>query len=432
MSAEPTQVRSKGPGPRNPLELAVLSILVGAVAGLAGALFRLALYRLDVWRTAWIEKTHHWGWPGALVVIAVVALAASIAAWMVRQLSPEATGSGIPYVETQLREGWVGNPIRIILVKFFGGLAAIGSGLALGREGPTVQIGAVIGHLLGGAFKRNDNDRRVLLAAGAGAGLATAFNAPIAGAIFVLEELVGRFDVPISIATLGATAGAITVSRYILGQAPDFSVPNMAHINVGNLAAHLTLGLVFGILGIVYNRAILGFIALQQRVGRIAVEWRAATIGGLIGLIGWFAPGVIGGGDNLTQLALNGNGVYSMVGILFLIRFILGPLSYSVETPGGLFAPMLTVGAEGGLIIGWAWMHLFHSSAYLPQEFAILGITALFTAVVRAPVTGIVLVIELIGNSDLLLPMIAAAFAAMTVATIFRQPPIYESLRVVR
>ena len=432
MSPETTQMRSKGPGPRNPLELAVLSILVGAVAGLAGALFRLALFRLDLWRTAWIEKTQQWGWPGALVVVAVVALTAAVAAWMVRQLSPEATGSGIPYVETQLREGWVGNPVRIVLVKFFGGLMAIGGGLALGREGPTVQIGAVIGHLLGGAFKRSDNDRRVLLAAGAGAGLATAFNAPIAGAIFVLEELVGEFDVSISIATLGATAGAITVSRLILGQAPDFTVPNMAHVNVGNLAAHLTLGVVFGILGIAYSRAILAFISFQKHLNKISVEWRAAAVGGLVGLLGWFAPGLIGGGGNLTQQVLNGDAVFSTVAILFLIRFVLGPLSYSAETPGGLFAPMLTVGAQGGLVIGWAWMRLFHSSAYLPQEFAIIGITALFTAVVRAPVTGIVLVIELIGNSDLLLPMIAAAFAAMTVATIFRQPPIYESLRVVR
>ncbi len=141
---------------------------------------------------------------------------------------------------------------------------------------------------------------------------------------------------------------------------------------------------------------------------------------------------MIGGGGNLTQQVLNSNAVFSTVAILFLIRFVLGPLSYSAETPGGLFAPMLTVGAQGGLLVGWAWMHLFHSSAYLPQEFAIIGITALFTAVVRAPVTGIVLVIELIGNSDLLLPMIAAAFASMTVATILRQPPIYESLRVVR
>ena len=119
-------------------------------------------------------------------------------------------------------------------------------------------------------------------------------------------------------------------------------------------------------------------------------------------------------------------------GIFLLIRFVLGPISYSAETPGGLFAPMLTIGSLGGLLIGWLWARLFHSGAILPQEFAIVGMAAFFTSVVRAPVTGIILVIELTGSSSLLLPMLAAAFAAMTVATVLKQPPIYESLRVVR
>src|SRR5580704_12485918 len=189
MADEQTVMRSKGEGPPSPFILAVVSLLVGAVAGLAGAIFRIGLRHLDVWRTALILKAHELGWGGIVVVVAVTTLAAGVAAWMVRTISPESTGSGISYVERQLREGWIGNPIRIFLVKFFGGWLAIGSGLALGREGPTVQIGAVIGHLFGAAFRRNANDCRVLLAAGAGAGLATAFNAPIAGAVFVLEEL---------------------------------------------------------------------------------------------------------------------------------------------------------------------------------------------------------------------------------------------------
>ena len=436
MADEKTRIRTKGEGPRKPVELAALSFLVGAVAGLAGALFRIALRQLDIWRTLSIAKMHGWGWGASVIVIVVVALAAAGAAWLVRRLSPEATGSGIPYVETQLREGWIGNPFHIVWVKFLGGLMAIGGGLALGREGPTVQIGAVIGHVVGGVFRRNDNDRRVLLAAGAGAGLATAFNAPIAGAVFVLEELVGQFDVPISIATLGASAGAIGVARLLLGQAPDFSVPTLGELlNVGNVSAvgaHLILGTVFGFLGVAYSRTILGCIAVQARFHRVPIEWRAGAIGALIGLLGWFAPGLIGGGDNLTQQVLSGGILPGMAGIFLLIRFVLGPISYSAETPGGLFAPMLTIGSLGGLLMGWLWARVFHSGAILPQEFAIVGMAAFFTSVVRAPVTGIILVIELTGSSSLLLPMLAAAFAAMTVATVLKQPPIYESLRVVR
>jgi CIC family chloride channel protein len=155
----------------------------------------------------------HSGWGGIIVVAPVTALLAALASWMVRRIAPESSGSAIPYVKTALREGWAGNPLRIITVKFVGGIMAIGGGLALGREGPTIQIGAAIGHLLGKTFRQNDNDRRVLLAAAAGAGLATAFNAPIAGAVFVLEELVGQFDVTISIVTLGTSAGAIGIAQ---------------------------------------------------------------------------------------------------------------------------------------------------------------------------------------------------------------------------
>jgi len=419
-------------GPRNPFALAVLSLLVGAVAGVVGAVFRIALFHLAVWRTRWIHEAHRLGWSGIIPVIAVTTLAAAVAAYMVRRFSPESSGSGIPYVERQLRERWIGNHFPIVIVKFFGGLIAIGSGLALGREGPTIQIGAGIGHLLGGAFRRNENERRVLLAAGAGAGLATAFNAPIAGAVFVLEELVAGFDVPISIATLGASAGAIGVARFMLGEQPDFQVAMLKHLEIGNVGGNLVLGTLLGFAGVFYNRAILGALAIHARLAKIPVEWRAAAIGVLIGVLGWFLPEWIGGGDNLTQQALSGHVAFGLTASIFLVRFVLGPISYSAETPGGLFAPMLTIGSEGGLLVGWLWARLFASNSVLPTEFAVVGMAALFTSVVRAPVTGIILVIELTGTFGLLLPMLTAAFAAMTVATLMKQEPIYDSLRVAR
>src|SRR5580658_3003107 len=250
-------LHAQAEGCRDPLALALLSLLVGAVAGLVGATFRVGLQHLDVHRTAWMTRAHGWGWIGIPVVMAAVALAAAIAAWMVRSFSPEASGSGIPYVERQLRVGWIGNPIHILMVKFFGGLLAIGSGLALGREGPTVQIGAGIGHLLGGAFGRNADERRVLLAAGAGAGLATAFNAPIAGAVFVLEELVRRFETRIAIVALGASSAAITVAHLFLGYQPDFHVQDLAFTrNNGIKVLFFLLGAAAGLAGIAYNHAI--------------------------------------------------------------------------------------------------------------------------------------------------------------------------------
>jgi chloride channel protein, CIC family len=425
-------LHEKAEGRRNPLALAVLSLLAGAVAGLVGSLFRLGLIQMDVYRTRWIGWAHHLGWPGILLVVGSTALAAGMAAWMVRRFSPEATGSGIPYVEMQLRQRWIGNHIPIVIVKFVGGLLAIGGGLALGREGPTIQIGAGVGHLIGGLFRRNENERRVLLAACAGAGLSTAFNAPIAGAVFVLEELVGGFNLPISIATLGASAGAIGLARHILGQQPDFIVPILKQLEVEKIVGHLILGILVGFLGVLYSRAILGAIAVQARLTNIPVECRAGAIGAMIGVVGWFFPAWIGGGDNLTQQALGGNVVYSVMLVLFLVRFVLPPISYSAKTPGGLFAPMLTVGSLAGLLFGFVWVHLFGGGQFLPTEFAIVGIAALFTSVVRAPVTGIILAVELTGAFGLFLPMLAAAFSAMAVATLMKQEPIYDSLRVVR
>lgn len=421
-----------GEGRRNPLALAMLSLLAGALAGLVGSLFRLALIRMNAYRTLWIDWAHHLGWPGILLVAGSTALAAGIAAWMVKRFSPESTGSGIPYVEMQLRQRWIGSHVPIVIVKFVGGLLAIGGGLALGREGPTIQIGGGVGNLVGGLFRRNENERRVLLAACAGAGLSVAFNAPIAGAVFVLEELVGGFNVPISIATLGASAGAIALARHILGQQPEFVVPIVKQLEVGKIVGHLILGLLLGFLGVLYSRAILGAIAVQAKLARIPVKFRAGAIGAMIGILGWFFPAWIGGGENLTQQALGGNVVYSAMLVVFLVRFVLPPISYSAETPGGLFAPMLTVGSLAGLLFGFVWSHIFGGPQYLPTEFAIVGIAAFFTSVVRAPVTGIILAVELTGAFGLFLPMLAAAFTAMAVATLMKQEPIYDSLRVVR
>ena len=416
-------------GTRNPVVLAFLSMIVGAFTGLIGAMFRVCLQKADVLRSTIIERAHLWGWSGILLVIAIPAVAAGLAAWLVRQFSPESTGSGIPHVEKQLRQGWSGNPLRIVLVKFFGGILAIGSGLALGREGPSVQTGAGIGQLIGDAFRRNENERRVLLAAGAGAGLATAFNAPIAGAVFVLEELVGRFDGPVTIATLGASAGAIAVARVLLGVAPDFQIDAFKNPGFGTVPANLALGVMFGFLGVAYNRFLLKGLDFSAKMRKIPVSWRASIIGALIGLLGWFAPKIIGGGDLLTEQALRGNVLLRDLLLLLAIRFVLGPVSYAARTPGGLFAPMLTIGSQGGLLFGAIWSRLFVSNTTLPREFAVVGMAAFFAAVVRAPITGIILAIELTGCFTLMLPMLGAAFAAMTVATILNEPPIYDSLR---
>ena len=429
MNLEPKIAAESAESPGGLFSLALLSLLAGAAAGLVGAVFRLSLDHADRWRGALIGWAHAENFVGLLLVIAICAAATGIAAWLVRRYSPQATGSGIPHVEAVLSGELPEAPYRLIPVKFVGGVLAIGSGLALGREGPSVQMGASTAHLIGKVFRRHEDDCKALLAAGAGAGLATAFNAPIAGAVFVLEELVRRFDTRITIATLGASTGAIAVARVFLGDAPDFHVDTMPYPSFGTVPVHLALGLVAGCLGVAYNRAIVGTLVAAGRSHRLPVELRAALIGAGVGLMAWFAPGVVGGGDTITQRTLSGGAeTVVMLSGVFLLRFGLGPLSYAAGTPGGLFAPILVLGSQSGLLFGNICYRWFPAVAANPTTLGIAGMAAFFTAVVRAPVTGIILVTEMTASFTLLLPMLGACFAAMLIPNLLGNAPIYDSL----
>jgi chloride channel protein, CIC family len=408
--------------------LALLSLLVGAASGAIGAAFRLALTRVDQLRNGLLAWSHGETIVGLPLVLVFCAASAGIAAWLVRRYFAQAIGSGIPHVEAVLKGELPAAPLRLIPVKFFGGLLAIGGGLALGREGPSVQMGATVAHLLGRVFKCNGEDCKTLLAAGAGAGLATAFNAPIAGAVFVLEELVRRFDSRVMIATVGASASAIAVARLLFGETPDFHVEPLPYLGFGTVPLHLVLGVVAGFVGIAYNRAILGCLAASSRVGGWPVELRAGLVGILVGTLAWVEPKLVGGGDVITQRTLEGTDALGMVSIVFLVRFVLGPVSYAARTPGGLFAPMLVLGAQLGMVFGTLCCRHFPGMATCPVADACIGMAAFFTAVVRAPVTGIILAIELTGSFTLLLPMLSACFTAMLVPTLLGNPPIYDSL----
>jgi CIC family chloride channel protein len=183
------------------------------------------------------------------------------------------------------------------------------------------------------------------------------------------------------------------------------------------------------LLGIAYNRAILGTLAVADRLHRWPVELRAALVGAAIALLAWFAPGMVGGGDAITQRMLSGTETVAMLSVVFLLRFGLGPLSYAAGTPGGLFAPILVLGSQSGLLVGILCHQWFPALVPHPTALAIVGMAAFFTAVVRAPVTGIILVTEMTASFTLLLPMLSACFAAMLVPNLLRSAPIYDSLR---
>jgi len=408
--------------------LTVLALIVGAISGALVAVFIIVLERADRLREAFVGWAHAHGSGGFWLLVLACAAAAAAAAALVRRISPQAAGSGIPHVEAVLNGQLPEARFRIIPVKFVGGALAIGSGLALGREGPSVHMAATLGQLIGKIFRRGWPDCRVLLAAGAGAGLATAFNAPIAGGVFVLEELVRRFELRIAIAALGASAAAISVSRSILGDAPDFHLGALVPPGPAVRPLFFILGALAGLIGVLYNRALLQTMATIDRF-RLPVEARAGLIGAGVGLLAWFLPGLVGGGDPITQRTLLGAGTLAALPLAFLLRFALGAVSYSAGTPGGLFAPMLALGAQFGLVFGLAARLAFPGLDIQPEGFAAVGMAALFTGVVRAPLTGIVLATEMTADVTMLLPMLGACAMAMLTPTLIKDPPIYDSLR---
>jgi CIC family chloride channel protein len=411
------------------LALALLSLVAGAVTGLVGAVFRFSIDQADHCRDVLVAWAHQWGIVGLGLVTAACAFATVVAAWMVRRFSPYASGSGIPHVEAVLNGRLPPAPVILVPVKFAGGVLAIGSGLALGREGPSVQMGASLAHLVGVAFRRNWPDCRALLAAGAGAGLATAFNAPIAGVVFVLEELARRFETRTTVAALGASGTAIALSRLFLGDQADFEVAPRAFVGPPNPALFLVLGVVAGFVALLYNRTLLATLGLANRLERWPVEVRAGLIGAAVGVLAWFLPHLVGGGHEVAQRALAEDATLALLPLVFLLRFGLACVSYAARTPGGLFAPMLVLGAQVGLLFGILCRLIFPELGLQPVAFAVVGMAAFFTGAVRAPVTGIVLVIEMTASAPMLLPMLAACFTAMLVPTLLGNPPIYDSLR---
>ncbi len=421
------------------LVLATLAPLAGAGVGLIVAMFRLALDRADHWRGVLIARAHGGHLAGFVLVVAGCAAAVAAAAWLVRRWSPYASGSGIPQVEAALAGELPPAPPRLILVKFAGGLLAIGAGMALGREGPSVQMGAVVAEHVGKMFRRSWPDLRILLAAGAGAGLAVAFNAPIAGSVFAMEELVRRFEPRIALAALGASSAAILISRLFLGDAPDFQVAISAQAVMGTgplpFAAaaswplYIALGAVAGLAASLYSRAVIGAVALAERLHRWPVELQAGLIGASVGMVAWFAPGLVGGGDAITQRVFSGGTALGMIPLAFALRFGLGAVCYAARTPGGLFAPMLVLGAQLGLVCGVLCRLAFPHLGIEPEAFAVVGMAAFFAGVVQAPVTGIVLATEMTAAFTTLLPMLAACFAAMVIANRLRIAPIYDQLR---
>lgn len=402
--------------------------LVGLIAGLVASLFRAALTAGDNLRNELITWSHRfplWGW---IFPAAFSAIGAVIALFLVNNYAPEASGSGIPHIKGVMHRLRTMQWSRILLIKFIAGALGIGGGLALGREGPTVQMGGAIGDAVSSLGKAPYSEGRTLIAAGAGAGLAASFNAPLSGVIFVLEEIQRDFHPSVFGAAFLAAAISDIVVRFLSGGRPVFSVPAYPTPPLASLPFFALLGIVAGSLGVAFNRSLLGAL---NRFASIKGNWKLggiAVIGAVIGLIGWFSPITIGDGHVLAELVLSGRLALAVIPLYFAVRFIISISSYASGTAGGIFAPLLALGALLGLAIGQIAHALAPAAVPEPAVFAVVGMAAYFAAIVRAPLTGIALVVEMTGNYQQMLPLLVACFCAYAVAELMKDLPIYEAL----
>jgi CIC family chloride channel protein len=423
-TTRPVDVR--GEGAESLIGFVVAAALVGVLTGISAASFRLLLEDAGRWRSALAGWAHHYWW-GLIVVMLICASATAAAAALVRRVEPHAEGSGIPRVEAVADGRVKPDRFRILPVKYLGGLLAMGAGLALGREGPSVQMGGTAAVIIATLTRRNRADLRVLVAGGAAAGLATAFNAPIAGGVFVLEELIKRFDPRTTVATLVASASGFAAAHLLVESQNDFYMDPLPDPRLPNAGWVLAIGIATGLLGVLYKKAVM--LGLRRAdASRWPKEVRAGLTGALVGVIVWFAPDLAGSGNNLTQDALLGHGTLPTVIGILIVRFALGVISYAAATPGGLFAPMLVLGADAGLIVGLLATHLAPHDAPSLAATALIGMAAFFSATVQAPVTGLILATEMTNNSNQLPPMLGACAIAMLVAIVLRSRPIYDQL----
>lgn len=419
---------------KTPVTILIVAAVVGTVAGLLGVAFEkavntvmaLRLSGLGIFGDYWILL-----WPLTFIVSAAMAM---FGYFLVRRFAPEAGGSGIPEIEGALEELRPVRWWRVIPVKFFGGMGTLGAGMVLGREGPTVQMGANVGKMMVDIFRlRSAEARHSLLATGAAAGLSAAFNAPLAGILFILEEMRLQFRyslISIKAVFIGVIMSSI-VFRIFNGDGAVIEVGKLANAPLNTLWLYLVLGMVFGVVGVMFNALIFRTQDMFARVhgGNLRkILIIGGVLGGFCGLLGLIQPEAAGGGFALIPLAAAGK--YSLLMLLFIFVFRVATtlLCFASGAPGGIFAPMLALGTLLGTAFGTAVMGWFPQYGIEPATFAIAGMGALFAASVRAPLTGIVLVLEMTDNYQLILPMIITCLGATLLAQFLGGKPLYSAI----
>ncbi len=405
--------------------LIVQGILVGVVAGLVSCAYRIAIEKSSVILSFFGDFAKQSFINGALWFILLII--SGIFVGKLQKGEPLIGGSGIPQVEGELHGIFDPNWFSIIWKKFLGGFIALCAGLSLGREGPSIQLGAMAAKGISKGTKRGKLEEKLLITCGAGAGLAAAFNAPLAGVLFSLEELHKNFSVEVMLSVMASCVTADFISRNIFGLDPAFTFTNVSVTPLSMLPLMFLLGVILGFFGAFYNLCIKVFQKMYDKLP-IKKEFRMVIPFILAGILGFFFPYVLGGGHNLIHDLAVGKFSLTLILLIIIVKFIFSMVSFCSGCPGGIFLPLLVLGGLTGGAFGQFTITYFGFSQALLQNFSILAMAGFFSAIVRAPITGIVLICEMTGTFQNLLAISLISLSSYVVADLLGAQPIYDQL----
>lgn len=398
----------------------ILTLVIGALVGLAVVAFILVTERFAL--GLFPPGGAHWR---SLLIPVIGSLTMG---FFLFRYFPMARGSGVPQAKAALfaRNGYIS--LRTVFGKFFCTAGTIASGIPLGREGPSVQVGGGIASVLGRWVGLRPEKVKELIPVGTAAAIAAAFNTPLAAVLFTLEEIMGDLHAPVLGSVVLASATSWAVLRIALGNAPLFKVPQYQLVSPWEFAAYAVLGLVGGLVSVVFTQTLQRLRNWFLRWPRRSA-WYQPAIGGLIvGLMGWFVPQVLGVGYRYVGDVLNGSMVWKFMLLLIALKIVAVSVSYASGNAGGIFGPSLFLGAMLGGVIGSGVHHFFPLHSAEPGAYALVGMGAVFAGIIRVPMTSVVMIFELTQDYAVIVPLMIANLVSYFVAGRLQKEPIYDVL----
>ena len=412
------------------LRLLLEGLAVGLGAGISISVFRYLLAGSEILRPVIYHNLREamadgqWQWL-ALYILSFIIIAYLLKLIVARE--PMCTGSGIPQIKGILQGDMSMRWFSVLWSKIIGGVLAIGAGMSLGREGPSVQIGACVGQGLSQTSRRTGFESRILMTAGAGAGLAAAFNAPLAGVIFGLEEMQKTISPALLLTGITASITAATVTEVVFGMSPVFSMGYLLPLPLNLFDVLVAAGIVIGLLGRLFNIALAYSLNTYSRLGLSGMKKPLVPLV-LAGILGFVLPEILGGGNLLVDSLVVTDYTIGFLCFLFVGKFLFTMICFGSGVPGGIFLPMLVLGAAGGAVLAKLLVLAGLLPAMYYADIIVFGMAAYFSSVVKSPVTGSILILEMTGSFQHMLALLVVSLTAYVISDLTGGRPVYDEL----